>query len=251
MAPQSPADPEPAAPIPAWVLLETVLEQNADLPEGSLILGVRADGKPLVLALDDYSMGAALITGDAPEANRKHLRAILASAEKLNSPELLQVDVITRAKERFETDSSILRRVCAAADPCVFDLLGETLEEIETRRRSDRQLPFRLLVIDEIDELVSRLAEDSLRYLRWMMRRGPRVGVWIFASIESGRLPDFDAKTYRSFELRLFGKILERETAERYTEIPAKVLEKLAQGAEGCLKLDNAVIRFNIPEFAG
>jgi hypothetical protein len=232
-------------------VLETILEKNTDLPEGSLILGVQDDGKPLLLALDDASMGAVLLTSDAASANRKHLRAILASAEKLNSPELLQVDVISQTKERFESKSSVLRRVCEAADPCVFELLGEYLNEIETRLRDDRQLPFRILVIDEVDELTVRLAEDSLRFLRWMMRRGPRVGVWIFASIETDRLAAFDSKTFRAFDLRMFGKIRRRETAERYTGISPAVLQKLTAGSEGCFKLNDAVIRFSIPEFAG
>jgi hypothetical protein len=227
-----------------------VLKENEDLPEGSLILGVQDDGKPLVLALDDTSMGAVLIAGDSTAANRKHLRAILASAEKLNSPELLQVDVISRSEDGFKTDSSVLRKSCAASDDGVFEILGEYLEEIELRLRDDRQLPFRVLFIDEIEELTGRLADDSLRFLRWMMRRGPQVGIWIFASIETARLPEFDSKTYRAFDLRLYGKIREETTAQKYTEIPPKVLRKLAAGSEACFKLDQDVIRFSIPEFA-
>ena len=236
--------------IPAWVVLDDVLKAHEGLPEGSLILGVQDDGKPLVLALDDASLGAVLITGDSTEANRKHLRAILASAEKLNSPELLQVDVISRAAEGYKTNSSVLRRQCDASDPCVFEILGECLDEIEIRLRDDRQLPFRILFLDEIEELTGRLADDSLRFLRWMMRRGPQAGIWIFASIETARLPEFDSKTFRAFDLRLYGKIREKAAAERYTEISPKLLEKLTPGAEGCFKLYDDVIRFSIPEFA-
>jgi hypothetical protein len=239
---------EPA--IPAWVVLDDVLKAHEGLPEGSLILGVQDDGKPLVLALDDASLGAVLITGDSAEANRKHLRAILASAEKLNSPELLQVDVISRAADGYKTNSSVLRRQCDASDPCVFEILGECLDEIEIRLRDDRQLPFRILFLDEIEELTGRLADDSLRFLRWMMRRGPRAGIWIFASIETARLPEFDSKTFRAFDLRLYGKIREKAAAERYTEISPRLLEKLTPGAEGCFKLYDDVIRFSIPEFA-
>lgn len=236
--------------IPAWIKLEDVLKEHDDLPEGSLILGVQDDGKPLVLALDDPSIGAVLIAGDSAAANRKHLRAVLASAERLNGPDLLQIDIISRTEESFRSDYSVLKRNCTASDPCVFEILGEYLAEIETRLRDEKQLPFRMLIIDEVDELTARLADDSLRFLRWMMRRGAQVGIRIFASIETDRLPGFEAKTYRAFDLRLYGKIREAAAAERYTEISPQVLKQLSAGVEGCFKLDADVIRFNIPEFA-
>lgn len=241
---------EIAATIPEWYVLEDIIRDYAPLPKGSLILGIDEAGKPLVLSLDEPSPGSMLILGDGEAANRKHLRAILASAEKLNDPDLFQIDVITPKLEGFESPSSTLRRVCLTGDSCVYDLLTEVFDEVETRLRSERQLPFQLLVFDCIDKLAAGLAEESLRFLRWILRRGPQVGIWPLATIEAARLETFDLKTFRSFGLRMYGKITEGRTAARYTEIAPQVLRALSPGSQACFKIEEHVISFSIPELA-
>ena len=233
--------------MPGWFVLDDVIEHHRSLPEGSLILGVDPEEKPLVLSLDDPSFGSLLILGDIRECNHKHLLALLESAQRLNKPEILQIDVITPSPERFKSTSSNLRTVIGSREEAVFGLLGDYLSSVEQRMRDRRTLPYQILVLDEIDVLVGGLAEESLRFLRWIMRRGPQVGIWPVATLESGRLANFDRKTYRTFGFRMYGRMSEAEVVTRYTEFSPDELRSLLPGSEGCFKLDGNAIAFSIP----
>lgn len=236
--------------IPEWYRLDEVIRSFQPLPEGSLILGIDEEGRPLVLELSDFSTGALIILGDNVNANRKHMLAVLASSEKINNADLLQMDVISPSKSLFSRQHSSMRTLCAPEENSTFTLLGELLTDIEKRLRDQRSLPFRLLILDQVDELVSRMAEDSQRYLRWILRRGPQVGIWPIATLDTHRLGAVDLKTFRSFGLRLFGKIEAAEQAKLVTDVPAQVLRSLSPGSQGCFKLDGATVSFTVPDFS-
>ena len=220
------------------------------MPEGSIILGVDNFGKPLVLSLDDYSFGSMLFMSDNAAFNRKHILSVLTSAEVLNDPDILQIDVITPSRDAYRSNRSNLRRICDVEDDCIFTILGDYLTTIETRIREQKQLPFQILVLDQIETLASRLAEESLRFLRWIIRRGPQAGIWPLASIETDSLDDFDIKTYKSFGFHLYGKMTRVETVTRFTNVSPSVLKSLSPGSQACFVIEEDLISFSIPEIS-
>ncbi len=236
--------------MPEWYILEDIIESHKPLPEGSIILGIDTSGKPLVLSLSDSFAGSLLFMGDSALANRKHVQSVLASAEALNQPEILQIDVITPNPESFASNRSNLRHVCPVDDDGVFSMLGDYLSNVEQRLRADSLLPFHLLVLDQVETLTERLAEESLRFLRWIIRRGPQAGIWPLASIASDELEDFDLKTYKSFGFHVYGKMTKAATVTRYTKISPQFLRGLTPGTQGCFMIEEDIVSFSIPEIA-
>ncbi len=253
---EMPAGPEapartPPIPSPAGFILMDVIREHQPLPSNAIILGIDEAGKPLVIDFADASVGALLILGEQPGDNEGHLRAILASAVALNKVQDLQIDVISENKERFLADepggSGHYRMTCTPEDDCAYEILGDYLGWVEERMRGGKSRPTRLLVLDGVDKLVSRLAPESLSFLRWIMRRGPAVNIWTMASLPVNRLDQFDIKTLHTFGLRLYGKITDLRLANRYTPIPPHQLKSLMPGKQACLKLDDQIIEFAIP----
>ncbi len=241
--------PEKIAGKPQWYVLEEVITSHRPLPDKACILGVGEDGKPLVLSLEEPSPGGILVIGDSARDNRKHLQAILHSISLMNQKEQVHIDVISPETANYKARKGFIEKVIGTEEDNVYDMLGDFLEALEKRGLRESPHPIRILVLDEIDILVSRLAPESLSYLRWILRRGPQVGIWPIASLASGRLTDFDLKTFRSFGLRLCGKITETAIAERYSNISAHLLKKLSPGSQACLKVEDEVITFSIPHF--
>jgi hypothetical protein len=139
-------------------------------------------------------------------------------------------------------------------------LLGSLFELIEQRQRKDNSLagrffkeflppnkgPVRILLIDQVDVLVEQLAPESLAYLRWLLRRGPAVNVWVLASLNTRNAQAIDGKTLKAFGLRISGKMQNALQASRLTDVPVEKLSSLVSGEQACLKLDEEIVEFSI-----
>ena len=238
--------------------------KRMQLPQNSLVLGVCADGLPLVLEFSDPSTGALLFLGEDVASLQKHLQAILASVCLLSDPKQVLVDIISPDHDAFSRQIRFphIQSVYLPDQEEVFELLGNLFELIEVRQRKETSLtgkflsgflpankgPIRILLIDQLDILVEQLAPESLAYLRWLLRRGPAANVWVLASLNSLNAHNMDGKTLKSFGLQIAGKLQNYRQTNRLTSIPFEHLSALEAG-EACLQLDEEAIRFSILEY--
>jgi len=237
--------------------------ERMQLPQNSLILGVCADGLPLVLEFSDPSTGALLFLGEDVASMQKHLQAILASVCLLSDPKQVQVDVISPDQDAFTKQMRFphIQKVYLPDQEEVFELLGNLFELVEARQRKETSLtgkflsgflpankgPTKILLIDQVDILVEQLAPESLAYLRWLLRRGPAANVWVLASLNSQNAHNIDGKTLKSFGLQIAGKLRNSRQTNRLTSIPFDNLSALEAG-EACLQLNEETIQFSVLE---
>ncbi len=263
---------------PARLDLSDVVRSHQPLPGGSMIIGVCPDGRPLLVEFDQPDSGSIVILGDDKVANRRHLNSILASVELLNGPEEVHAFLVTPDPDAFAGSGDRLSAVIKPDQDDCYDLLGDLFavlehrarqsesgmdrmlrqldriksdllrQEVQDRPPAERKGPVHLLLIEQIDVLLSQLAPESLSFLRWLLRRGPEWNVWTVASL-SPQL-DSDWKTVRAFGLQLVGRINNPRLVERATQIPVPEIHRLHPGREACLKLEDEVIRFLIPSVA-
>jgi hypothetical protein len=236
---------------PPWFVLEEVIKEHQPLPDLSAILGVDEAGKPLVISFEDPSLGALLIFGDDVADNRKHLGAFLASLCLLNAPEKVQVDIISPTPQAFkskETDAHYLSSYTAGDE--AFNVLGELLDLVEQRAKGEALRPIRVLVLDQVDQLLENLAPESAAYLRWLLRRGPEMGIWPIATLASHRADLLEGKTLNAFGMHLYGQISDQTLAQRYASACAKIVRDLTPGAEACLTMgDDQILKFVVPHY--
>jgi len=220
--------------LPQLPSLEEALDQQAGLPAGSLLLGVCEDGLPLVLDLTDPSSGAFLIAGDSGFDSSALLHSILTAAHKGNrtkdvvlhliSPhadDLLYFHQMPNFKISYEPHRPEIRIV-----------LEEMVNLVIKRQRTKERLPAHLLAIDGLDLLKQSLDAQSKLRLDWLIREGPQVGLWIFATIEATYIAEQMTPTLELFSSRILGRISQPNLASYLSGLSRSYLSDLYPGME-------------------
>lgn len=248
------------------IVLEELI-MGGRVPQGAMVLGVCADGLPLVVDLADPSPGSILLIGEETALLQKHIKAILSSLTLLNPPEKLSVDIITPAVDQYAGEKTLphLQNLLSPDQDAVFNLMGQLFEKVEAHQRkkhsfsgrllaglmpNHREL-FHVLVIDQLDALVEQLASESLAYLRWLLRRGPAAQVWIVATLNARAAESLDRKTLNAFGLKTSGRLRPNAPLLRALDLPLNAVSTLRPGEQACAMMDGEVISFQIPEFGG
>ena len=226
--------------------LAAVIATNQPLPLPSIILGVCEDGLPLLVDLSDPTPGSILVMGDEVAGNRQQLRAILISAARLNQANNVRVDVISTHPQDFSTESKSRSAQVPSAGK-TFELLSELYALAEARvTKGTGKTPVRLIAIDELDILLAQLDEQSQSYFRWLIRRGPEVGVWIVATIGAKQTGPPTWKTLRAFGTVLASKVADAKVSKAFVHVPPRTLETLQPGRESSLRLGDEIVRFSV-----
>jgi len=217
------------------------------------MLGVCEDGLPLLIDFLDASAGSVLILSDAPQANHEHLTMILASVCALNTPRQVRTVVLTPNPKAFlSLDSPGIDQVLPSGHEKTFQLLGEQFGLVEKQLKKKKPGPIQLLIIDQLQALVAQLDPSSLSFLRFLVRQGPKAGVWIIASLCSQDVPLVGMATLRTFGTRVLGQV---EEARLVTSLlgppaasppPGPPLRRQAR-----IILDEEIVLFDIPGVEG
>ncbi len=228
--------------------LAEVIQKNQPLPAHAVLLGVCDDGLPLLLDLFDPSPGSVLIVSDDAEANRAHLQAVLDSALILNTSKQVEINLMAPKPQAFRgTEAPHYKDLLLAYEAKVFDLLGDTFELAEKRLKTKDKTPVRLMVIDQLDVLAAQLDDQSLSFLRWLLRRGPASHVWTIATLSTDKAAALNMGTIRAFSLRLVGRIQNAKHAAYAGSLLQSRVAALKPGEEACVKLGDDIIQFDIP----
>ena len=84
--------------------LEALLAQVGELSPYSVVLGVCEDGLPITLELDNPAPGALLISSEHKGGKTRLLRAVLASAMQLNTPDQVRIHTLDSRTESIPRD---------------------------------------------------------------------------------------------------------------------------------------------------
>lgn len=181
--PIAPPAPLPAAPSKAG--LEATLSRYGPLPPHTAILGVGSNGAPLMLDLADSSPGALLISGGSGNAKTRLLQAILASAILINRPSQVEVRIIARQAAQFDHFFPMehCRQILSADDPLAGEAIIDLLPAIGLPRLGARRAQAVILAVDDLEALAANLDKQAFASLCWLARHGPRLRVWLIATL--------------------------------------------------------------------
>lgn len=214
--------------------LEEVLASQDQLPAASLLLGLGADGLPLVLDLEDPGCGAFLIASDDGFDNTTLLHSLITAALKGNHPEDLLVHLISPHADdllyfHHQPNFKISYQTFHPGVPIVLE---EMVNLVISRQRTPDTRSSHILAIDGLDLLWQALDPQSKLNLDWLIRNGPAVGFNIIATIDATFLPRNLTCTIDMFPARILGRVSQANLARFLSGFIRNQLSDLIPGQE-------------------
>jgi hypothetical protein len=226
--------------------LEATLSRHGSLPSQTAILGVTADGSPLLLDLADPSPGALLISGGLGNAKSRLLHAILASIILINRPGQAEIRIIAREPAKFDHffPAEHCRQILSADDPVAGEAIVDLLPAIGPgaygqAQRNPRRAQAVILAVDDLAALAEKLDKQAFASLCWLARHGTRMRVWLITTVTNEQAERLDELLLSAFKTLL----IESPDASSPT----------APGAEFWMPLEDQAVPFWIcePEYLG
>jgi hypothetical protein len=232
------------------VSLEMLLEKAGKLAPYSMILGLCEDGLPCLLELTNPAPGALLLSGDTHSGKTRLLRAILASAIRLNTPDQVAFYLVAHQPKEYRdlAESDHCRQVNAADEKVIPQLIEELAALTEQRRRGKLDGPAIILAIDDLAVCLESLDNKAFTRLYWLIRHGPRSQVWTLATLGSGQSKKIDPRFLTAFRTRLMGHVSDRRLANVLSGDNRLDARELQSGYQFCVPFGDEWLRFWICE---
>jgi hypothetical protein len=188
---------------------------------------------PLHLDLTNPAAGSLLICGDPGSGKSRLLRAILASAAMLNTPDQVSYYLLARKPEEFTdlAEPDHCQAVQASDKAEAGELIKELLEEIEIRKRGVPG-PALILGIDDLANLLRTLDDSGFSDLYRLVRHGPRAQVWTIAALSTRYLQWIDRRMLEAFRTHLLGSTANPTDANRLAGNLDEFLQSLSAGQQ-------------------
>ncbi len=218
----------PLPALPETSNVKTSSVHAANLPGGSLLLGMAEDRLPVLLDLYDPMNGPLLVAGDRGSGKTAFLQS-LARASTLPDPGDISFGVLTPFPEEWtalETLPNCLG-VWPAYHPSAADFLARLVNWAEVLPETRQTL---LLLFDGFD-LMTASAFPSQRDLRWLLTYGPERQIWPVISVNPARLTLLQT-WWDYFHTCIIGQVKHMQNALSLVEEPSIGLADLQPGKQ-------------------
>ena len=214
----------------------------------SMILGQCEDQLPLIMTLDNPAPGSIMIAGDPNSGKQRLVNAILKSAVLLNTPDRIQIYIITNNPEKFaELPQTKYCQVIHNQREYEVQKCIKTLSDLVDKRwQRGFDAPIIILAIDDLALFTERLDRTGVAQLFKLFRHGPRYRIWTLATLTATRYSISNMKLLSAFRTRLVGKFASLHLATQVTgdaDSPAVFLES---GSQFCVAVGNEWLKFSI-----
>jgi hypothetical protein len=228
----------------------TLLQKCDYVPRQTAVLGLCADGFPMMFDLTDSRPGSILITSEIEDANRNLLQIIVKTGCFYNSVDDFAFSVVTTCPEAWQTlleDSQIqphLLKILPAWEEKACEWIIHEAERAEQRHMGRHVGGPRLLLIDGFEH-IAKMDFDVQRNLDWLMHYGPEVKVWLVASLESNQLETMN-DWLNIFQTWITGRL--NQADNRLSEIRSISIPHLTEHNQFAIALQNRWLSFDVPE---
>lgn len=157
--------------------LESALRHLGTFPPEALVLGIDSQGLPAIVNLQDPKHGRPIIiTSDSDTANTHFLRSVIQAAALTHNKSVLSIAVITGKTDQWSQVGNIAHCIgIERPDASSASAFVTTLANVAMKHPRDH---FILLPIDDMDSAMSQLDSETKKALLFLMRIGPRLGIW-------------------------------------------------------------------------
>jgi hypothetical protein len=229
--------------------IEEVLEENFPFPAYSIMLGLCEDGVPLLLDLTDPYSGSFLIAADDREVNFQTLLSLLTSTYLMNNENEVNIHLISPEpgyySELHKTPS--LKINLTTNQPGTSVAIEEFVNLIRDRKAGGEILPFHILVIEDLPELINVLNPPTRQLLRWLVEQGPNLGIWVIATMQSSHLDPDHFTILESFPSRILGYVRNPSLARYFSGMSQSALPDPLPGVAVVVSSKGDLISIKIP----
>lgn len=197
---------------------------------GTALLGMTADGVPLLVRLGSADVPHLLIAGTTGSGKSQAARTILASLAIFQRAREIQLLIIDPKGSDFRAFEMLPHLVC----PIVHDIetARERLEwltqEMERRQTSNVKRPRIVVMIDEMADLLMQGGNAVGEGLTRLVQRGRSAGICIIACTQKPTAKVLGALVTANFSARLVGKVTSAHEALIAAGMAKSGAEKLA-----------------------
>ncbi len=223
--------------------LSEALERISNLPDDSLLLGIAADGLPLLLQLRDSRPGPVLLLGEKGSGKTEFLQVLLHSPHGFSVSSATLFAVLTGHPSEFDDipEAENFLGVWASYAAETADMLYQLACRVQYPMPSAPVL----LLLDGLENVL-QLDESAQENLAYILTYGPQSLVWPIVTLNSEmalKIPQWLAY----FRTRIFGRITNPHTAETLTKHPGAALDSLFPGSQFCLRRNGKWLKFWLP----
>lgn len=236
---QPPTNQKPQAILPKIVHGKSVtvgrlLSRIQPQPKMAMLLGQCQDGLPILIGLDDPTMGAILISGENSCGKTHQLQVMVDSALRLHTSDELQISILTLHPEEWGyLKADHQRQASIHGIHAWYDHHSEKMVQglsnlAEGRRDAKGHQTRHMVILDDLN-FVEYLSYEAQMIIHWLLAYGSQLGFTMIASINSVYYHDY-RYWIDIFRTRILGKTDLQEEADGLAMRPGSGAETLAPG---------------------
>ncbi len=229
----------------AQLLRDAQLRRALQVP-GTAILGLDAEGIPLLVRLASPEVTHILIAGTTGSGKTEVTRTILASLIYFQKPREIQLLLIDPKGNTFKLFLG-LPHLLGDTVRTVEETLGRLRWlEAEMERRQDEEItrPRIVLVLDELADLLMQGGQEMQVHLTRLAQRGRSAGISIIACTQKPTASAIGSLVKANFPVRLVGKVTSAEEARVAAGLGGTGAERLGGRGDFVLVAGGEIVRF-------
>jgi len=213
---------------------------------GTAILGIDAEGVPLLLRLASPDVAHVLIAGTTGSGKTELARTLIASLVMHQKPRDLQLalfDPKAHGFASFARAPHLLFPIVSDPDE-MLGRLGYLVAEMERRDRDRIERPRIVIVVDELADVLQSCGPEVEGLLTRLVQRGRSAGLSVVACTQKPTAHAVGTLMRANFPVRLVGRVTSADDARVAAGIGGTGAEKLAGRGDFLLIAGGQVIRF-------
>lgn len=227
-------------------LMEQVRQAMPRYPPYTALLGLAADGAPLLIRLTSPQVAHILIAGTTGSGKTSLARTMLASLVMAHRPGQLMLILIDPKGTAFAAFRELPHVLTfAAEEPSeAAARLEEAVRLMERRSREGVFMPRLLIVIDELGDLVQQGGREVGELLTRLAQRGREAGIHLLACTQKPTAALLGGRLTANFPARLVGRVVSAEDARVAAGIGGTGAERLQGKGDFIAVVGGALTRF-------
>lgn len=229
-------------------LQQDVFMAQAMQVAGTMLLGMAADGMPLLLRVSAPDVAHILIAGTTGSGKSEAARTMLASLllfQRARDVQIIIVDPKASQFRMFEHAPHLLCPVIKNVEDAIANL--EWLVEEMTRRQEQTiTRPRIVLMIDELADLLMQGGAEVENHLTRLVQRGRSAGISLIACTQKPAASVLGSLVKANFPVRLVGKVTSANEALVASGVAQSGADKLGGRGDFLLIANGEKIRVQI-----
>lgn len=242
---------EAARPNPTPVRLLPLCEQLGSAPDATALLGLDAQGAPLLLRLPASDVVHVLIAGTTGSGKTALARTLLASLAYYNAPESLRMILIDPKGRGFGPLAALPHVMggVVSSPQAGAERLAQVVGEMERRDRARISTPRLIVAVDELADLLQTGGAAVEQALTRLAQRGREAGIHLVACTQKPTAALIGGAMKANFPVRLVGAVAGKDEARYASGLRDSGAEKLGGKGDFLLVAHGECVRFQAAWF--